>query len=258
MKKTLKVIKIGGNVINSPDALELFLQAFSKLDGNKILVHGGGAVAGKIMEEMGIQPRMIDGRRITDEATLQVVTMVYAGLINKRVVAVLQRFGDNALGLSGADGNVIRAVKRPAGEIDYGFAGDVEAVNTTVIDGLLNMGLVPVFNSIVHNRQGQLLNTNADTIASEVAAAMSGLYETELIYVFEKPGVMSDPENGTVIPLITEKDFERLKAEGVISSGMIPKMTNCFNALRRGVERVFITGKDNFTGDEKGTKVKLH
>ena len=256
MSNILKVFKIGGNVINDKAALESFLNDFSGISGYKILVHGGGAVANEVIRKMGIKPEMVNGRRITDKKTMEVISMVYAGLINKNIVALLQKNDINAIGLSGADANVILAEKRKVVEIDYGLAGDIISVNSKIIDGFLKLGLVPVFNSVVHDKKGQLLNTNADTIASEVASAMADLYDVELTYVFEKPGVLSDLEKETVIPEIDKKYFETLKDKGVINSGMLPKLHNCFMALEKGVKEVHITGKDNFT-EKKGTKVIL-
>ncbi len=259
MKKRLQIFKIGGNVINSDNDLTAFLKDFAEVEGHKLLVHGGGAVANELMKKMGIEPEMVDGRRITDEATMEMITMVYAGLINKKVVAGLQKSGVDAMGLSGADGNVITAVKRAVKDVDYGLAGDIVAVNSRLIDGLLNLGLVPVFNSVVHDGNGLLLNTNADTIASEVAIAMSDDFAVDLIYVFEKKGVLSDLKNETVISEINKNTADDLAQKGIINSGMLPKLHNCFRALENGVERVFITGKDNFKKvQERGTQVLLN
>ncbi len=254
MNNTIKVIKIGGNIINDNTALENFLKDFSVIHGHKILVHGGGAVANSIMENMGIKPKMINGRRVTDKKTMEVISMVYAGLINKNIVSLLQKYDVNAIGLSGADANVITAEKRIVTDVDYGLAGDITVVNSEIIKAFINLGFVPVFNSVVHDRKGQLLNTNADTIAAEVASAMASYYKVELIYVFEKPGVLYDLEKETVIPEIGKEYFEELKNNGIINSGMLPKLNNCFQALDKGVKSVRITGKDNFNTNA-GTKI---
>ena len=258
MNKKLKVVKIGGNVINDKSALKNFLADFSKIKENKILIHGGGAVANNVISKMGITPKMINGRRVTDEKTMEVISMVYAGLINKNIVAELQKLNTNAIGLSGADANLILAEKRKVADIDYGLAGDIISVEDNIIDGFLKMGLVPVFNSVVHDKKGQLLNTNADTIASSVASAMAKLYDIELIYVFEKKGVLSDLTKETVIPEIDKNLFKTLQDTGVINSGMLPKLHNCFSALDNGVNTVLITGKENFASKIfMGTKVIL-
>ncbi len=245
--KRLNVIKIGGNVIDSSEKLHQFLLDFTALPGDKILIHGGGKIATELSTSLGIEAKMVEGRRITDIETLRVVTMVYAGLINKNMVAQLQAKGCNAIGLTGADGNIIKAVKRPVREIDYGYVGDLGAhsVASATLDSLLTAGLVPVLCAITHDGDSQLLNTNADTIASAVAVAMSGLYETSLVYCFEKRGVMRDLEDdGSLVPLIRMEEFEGLKAEGVVSGGMIPKLHNAFEAIRNGVNDVYIGKAD--------------
>lgn len=245
--KRLNVIKIGGNVIDSSEKLHQFLLDFTALPGDKILIHGGGKIATELSTSLGIEAKMVEGRRITDIETLRVVTMVYAGLINKNMVAQLQAKGCNAIGLTGADGNIIKAVKRPVREIDYGYVGDLDAhsVAAATLDSLLTAGLVPVLCAITHDGDSQLLNTNADTIASAVAVAMSGLYETSLVYCFEKRGVMRDLEDeGSLVPLIRMEEFEGLKAEGVVSGGMIPKLHNAFEAIRNGVNDVYIGKAD--------------
>lgn len=242
-RSQLLVIKIGGNIIDDDKVLSDFLEKFSALQGKKILVHGGGKVATRLAAEMGIEAKLIDGRRITDGEMLKVVTMVYAGLSNKQVVAKLQARGCDAIGLSGADGNSIKCIKRPVKEIDYGFVGDImhDSVNTATLKKLLDSGLVPVFSAITHNGQGQLLNTNADTIASALAVALAGTYETSLIYCFEKNGVLRDVNDGnSVIPEITSTDFGKLKEAGVIADGMIPKLQNAFDAIAKGVNDVYI------------------
>jgi len=245
---TLNIIKIGGNVIDDNIQLENFLEKFAAIPGKKILVHGGGKIASRLANKLGIEAKMVDGRRITDEETLDVVTMVYAGLTNKKVVATLQKYGCDAIGLSGADGNVIKAVKRPVREIDYGFAGDIlaDSVNSSSIKKFLDAGFTLVFSAITHNSKGQLLNTNADTIASALATALSKLYETSLIYCFEKNGVLSNVEDeNSVIESITATQFETLKKQGVIYEGMIPKLDNAFDAIQKGVKNVFIGNANN-------------
>ena len=249
MKKHLNIIKIGGNVINSETELDSFLSDFAHLPGLKILIHGGGRKATEIADSMGLEPKMIGGRRVTDEANLEVVTMVYAGLLNKSIVAKLQAKGCNALGLSGADANVIKAHKRIVKEIDYGFAGDIDAVDNETISLFLNGGIIPVFSAITHDKKGQLLNTNADTIAAEVAKGLSADFEVELIYCFEKNGVLKNVEDDeSVIQSINSKSYEDLKNKGIINQGMLPKMENCFNSLKYGVKRVII-GKPELIRD---------
>lgn len=237
----IRVVKIGGNVIDNPEALSSFLADFANLEGNKILVHGGGKIATELSKSMGITPHMIDGRRVTSQQDLEVVTMVYAGLINKNIVAQLQTKACNAVGFTGADANTIVSDKRPAQPIDFGFVGDVKTVNGKTISGFVEQGVIPVFCAITHDGQGQLLNTNADTIAAEVAASLVGFYDVELIYCFEKQGVLENVEDeNSVIPEINPSYYETLKAEGKIHSGMLPKMTNCFDAIKKGVKSVKI------------------
>lgn len=261
MKKTLSVIKIGGNVIDNSEKLHQFLLDFTALPGDKILIHGGGKIATELGSSLGVEAKMVEGRRITDIETLRVVTMVYAGLINKNMVAQLQAKGCNAIGLTGADGNMIKAVKRPVKDIDYGFVGDLDAasVSSGMLDSLLNAGLVPVFCAITHDGQSQLLNTNADTIASAVAVAMSSLYETSLIYCFEKRGVMRDIEDdNSLVTEIRMDEFDTLKAEGVVSGGMIPKLYNAFEAIKSGVAAVYIGKADELpqiNGSSFGTRL---
>ncbi len=240
-KQVLRIIKIGGNIIDSDVALNSFLKDFSDLSGPKILVHGGGRRASDISLKMGLEPIMIGGRRVTDLATLEVVTMVYAGLLSKKITAILQKNGCNAMGLSGADANCILAHKRVVKDIDYGFAGDIEEVNTTSMLVFLQNEITPVFCAITHNNKGQLLNTNADTIASEIAIALSSSYEVQLNYVFELKGVLESlNDKKSVIPYINEKKYNQLIEKRIISEGMIPKLHNCFNALKKGVQKVNI------------------
>lgn len=255
----INIFKIGGNVINDPESLKSFLKDFSLFEGRKILVHGGGKEATDFSKRMGIEAQMIEGRRITDAATLEIVTMVYAGLINKRIVALLQDFGCDAVGLTGADGNVIPAQKRNSKPLDYGYVGDIDPahINTKFISTLLDNGNVPVFCAICRNPEGGLLNCNADSVASALGVACAGMEETNLIYCFEKPGVMEnvDDEN-SMIPLITTDIYDTLKAAGKISGGMIPKVENALKALRDGVKMVMI-GDARGINEGKGTTIRL-
>jgi acetylglutamate kinase len=247
-KKQLHIIKIGGNVIDNSENLHHFLKDFTALDAYKILVHGGGKVATQLSEELGIESKLVDGRRITDIGTLRVVTMVYGGLINKNIVAQLQRFGNNAIGLTGADGNFIRTKKRPVKTIDYGFVGDMDekSIDPESIGKLLDAGFTPVFCAITHDGEGQLLNTNADTIASALAVALSKLYETTLIYCFEKKGVLYDiNDEESIIRDIDPARYEELKKQQIIHSGMLPKLDNAFTAINCGVKAVIIGHSDD-------------
>lgn len=286
----IKIVKIGGNVVDNIGLLRAFVKDFAAMPGMKILVHGGGVMASQMQKAMGMVPQMIEGRRVTDEETLKVVTMVYAGWCNKNIIALLQAEGCNAIGLSGADGNAIRAMKRPAvhveslgTDVDYGYVGDVSAdsVNAAFIYSLLERGIVPVFNAINHDGQGNLLNTNADTIASSIAVAMANyryrsprevccrceecthcsddgrlVHETELIYCFEKDGVLYDKDDeGSVIPEMDCSTFADLKSEGRVADGMIPKLSNAFKAIDNGVARVVIKHARNLL-NSKGTILK--
>ena len=283
----IKVVKIGGNVVDNPELLREFVRDFAAMPGMKVLVHGGGVMASQMQKEMGMVPKMIEGRRVTDEQTLKVVTMVYAGWCNKNITALLQARGCNAIGLTGADGNAIKASKRPplhveslGEDVDYGYVGDVSAqsVNAPFIYSLLSRGIVPVFNAINHDGNGNLLNTNADTIASSIAVAMANYryrtprevccrceecthcsddgrltHETELIYCFEKDGVLMDKaDDSSVIPEIDKEQFTMLKERGVVADGMIPKLTNSFKAIDSGVARVVIKHARNLLSN-KGT-----
>ncbi|PHS51509.1 MAG: acetylglutamate kinase [Lutibacter sp.] len=240
-KKILHIVKIGGNIINNEVLLNSFLKDFSKLEGLKLLVHGGGKKASELASKLGLKPKMINGRRVTDEANLEIVTMVYAGLLNKKITAQLQRNNCNSIGLSGADANCIIAHKRIVKDVDYGFAGDIDLINTTMINMFLRNEISPVFCAITHDKNGQLLNTNADTIASEIAIAMSTHFQVELNYVFELNGVLENIEDKkSVIPFINLKAYEQLIEKEIISEGMIPKLHNCFNALKKGVSKVKI------------------
>lgn len=238
-------------MINNIEQLNEFLIDFAKLKGLKILVHGGGRKATEIADALGLKPRMINGRRVTDKANLEVVTMVYAGLLNKDVTAKLQSLKCNAIGLSGADANIIRAHKRIVKEVDYGFAGDIDEVDGKMITAFLNAGLSPVFSAITHDTKGQLLNTNADTIAAELAKALSGEFRVDLIYCFEKSGVLLDIEKeDSIIQEIDRLNYAGLVENGIIADGMLPKMKNCFEALEAGVEIVRI-GKPELIRNKK-------
>lgn len=241
MKSKLSIFKIGGNIIENEGELQKFLHSFSKVEDKKILVHGGGKKANELLPKLGIEPKMVNGRRITNSATLDVVTMVYGGLVNKNIVAKLQAQAVNAIGMSGADANSIQAHKRPIKEIDYGFAGDVNGVDAAMIKNILNLGLTPVFCALTHNEKGQLLNTNADTIASELAIGLSENFETILNYCFELNGVLKDiNDKNSVIQNIDAKSYQKLIEEDIIADGMLPKLHNCFQALEHGVNEVRI------------------
>lgn len=251
----LYVIKIGGNIIDDEAKLASFIQSFAAVEGSKILVHGGGKLATKLATQLGVEQQMVDGRRITDAETLKIVTMVYAGYINKNIVAQLQAQGCNAIGLCGADGNVIQSHKRQHPTIDYGFAGDVDAVNTQLLNSLLQQNVNVVIAPITHDKHGLLLNTNADTIAQEIAQAMGSLYQVHLIYSFEKSGVLLDAnDDDTVIQSITPSSYKDLKEKQVIFAGMIPKLDNAFAAINKGVRRVVIGKAEELAQLIEGSK----
>lgn len=255
-KECLTIVKVGGKIVEEEVTLEHFLNNFSKLKGKKILVHGGGRSATKLADELGIESKMINGRRITDKNTLQIVTMVYGGLVNKNIVAGLQALDINALGLTGADMNIIQSDKRPVREIDYGYVGDVKYVNTEALQTLLNTNITPVLAPLTHDGKGTLLNTNADTIAAETAQALSSIYDVTLIYCFEKNGVLMDENNeDSVISLINKNNFKEYLDSGVIQGGMIPKLENAFNSIEKGVKEVLITKADNLSCDSLGTRI---
>ncbi|MBQ6204813.1 MAG: acetylglutamate kinase [Prevotella sp.] len=242
-RETLTVVKVGGAIVEDEVQLNQLLSNFSAIPGKKVLVHGGGRRATQVAGQLGIETQMVNGRRVTDEQMLQVVTMVYGGLVNKNLVARLQANGVNALGLTGADANVIQAHRRPVKNgIDYGFVGDVDKADGQMLRNLLEAGITPVMAPLTHDMQGNILNTNADTIASETAKALAPYYEVTLIFSFEKKGVLSNPDDDeSVIPTITRTDFERLKADGTVAGGMLPKLENAFNAISSGVKAVNIT-----------------
>jgi len=255
----LSIIKIGGNIIEDESSLHEFLKLFSNHTGKKILVHGGGKKATQMAAKLGIASTMLNGRRITDAATLEVITMVYGGLVNKNIIAKLQSLGINAIGLSGADGNTILSSKRPVKEIDYGFVGDVKNVDNQAIEVLINHDFTPVFCAITHDGNGQLLNTNADTITSQIAVSMSKNYETSIYYCFELNGVLEDiNDKNSVIKHINSKSYSTLLSDGIIADGMLPKLENCFNALKNGVRAVFMGNTTILTKEnENYTKIML-
>lgn len=239
----ITIVKVGGAVVEDEAQLTQLLKDFAAIEGKKVLVHGGGRRATKVAAALGIESKMVNGRRITDADMLEVVTMVYGGLVNKNLVARLQTAGVNALGLTGADIDVIRSHKRPIKDgIDFGFVGDVEKANGQMLHTLINAGITPVMAPLTHDGQGHILNTNADTIAGETAKALAPYYDVTLIYSFEKKGVLSNPDDdNSVISEITREDFERYKADGTVAGGMIPKLDNAFDAIDAGVKRVIIT-----------------
>ena len=254
----LTILKIGGKLLDDDTRLNEALADFSKIENAKILVHGGGKKSSELSRQLGIEPKMVEGRRITDAATLEVVTMVYAGLLNKTVVSRLQALSCDAIGLSGADGNVILAKKRPVKTIDYGFTGDVEQVNKPLIVNFLNQNLTPVFCAITHDRLGQLLNTNADTIATTLAVTLAQDFEVTLKFCFEKNGVLLDPANeNSVIETLSPENYARYKSHGIISEGMIPKLDNAFAAIGAGVAEVIICGRGGIAPGsfQKGTTI---
>ena len=262
----LTVVKVGGKIVEDEESLQQLLRDFSAIEGAKVLVHGGGRSATKIAAELGIESTMIGGRRVTDAEMLKVVTMVYGGLVNKNIVARLQACGINALGLTGADMNVMLSHKRPLKKVkmddgteqmvDFGFVGDVDQCDGKMLATLIGEGVVPVMAPLTHDKQGNLLNTNADTIAGETAKALAPFYEVTLMYSFEHAGVLTDPEDeASVIPHITAESFEQLKADGTVSGGMIPKIENAFSAIDAGVKQVIITLATAIDG-KSGTIIK--
>ncbi|WP_336525270.1 acetylglutamate kinase [Bacteroides acidifaciens] len=249
MKEKLTIIKVGGKIVEEEASLHKLLTDFAAIEGYKILVHGGGRSATKIAAALGIESRMVNGRRITDADMLNVATMVYGGLVNKNIVVRLQSKGINALGLTGADINIIRSHKRPVKDVDYGFVGDVEQVNGTLLADLIHKGIVPVISPLTHDGNGQLLNTNADTIAGETAKAMADTFNVTLMFCFEKKGVLKDSENDeSLIPHINEAEFKQYIRDGIIQGGMIPKLENSFEAIHAGVSKVVITSATAIDG----------
>ena len=256
MKEKLTIVKVGGAVVEDEAQLSQLLKDFSAIEGNKVLIHGGGRRATQVAASLGIESKMVGGRRITDADMLSMVTMVYGGLVNKNLVARLQANGVNALGLTGADMNVIRSHKRPIKDgVDFGFVGDVDRADGEMLSRLIKAGITPVMAPLTHDGQGHILNTNADTIASETAKALAPYYDVTLIYSFEKKGVLRNPDDDdSVIPTITRADFEQYKADGTISGGMLPKIENALSAIDAGVNRVIITLATAIDG-ESGTKI---
>lgn len=237
----LTLVKIGGGLLDAADRLGPVLDAFAALEGPRILVHGGGRVASEMAERLGVESPMINGRRITSKAMLDIALMVFGGLMNRQLVAGLQVRGLNALGLTGADLQIMRANKRPVKDIDYGMVGDMESVNAEQLGTLLTAGMYPVLAPLTYDGKGYFLNTNADTIAASVAVALAQMYEVDLIFAFERPGVLTDPQDdATVVPLLTRVQADAWQAEGVIAGGMIPKLHNAWQALEAGVTRVLI------------------
>lgn len=251
----LTLIKVGGKIVEEAETLQALLQDFARVEGHKVLVHGGGRSATTVAARLGIESQMVNGRRITDLETLKVVTMVYAGLVNKNIVAGLQALNVNALGLTGADLNYMRSEKRPVGEVDYGFVGDVKEVQSDILASLIHQGVVPVLAPLTHDKQGNMLNTNADTIAGEAAKALAKHFDVTLMYCFEKEGVLMDADDdSSVIPEITREIFANYVSSGIIQGGMIPKLENAYEAIDAGVKEVVITKSENiFKGG--GTRV---
>lgn len=255
-KPALKVIKIGGNIIDHPEKLEHFLGQLAQINQPFVLIHGGGKIATEMSKSMGIESTMIDGRRVTDEATLKIVTMVYAGWINKNIVAKLQSKGINALGLAGPDGQIVLSKKRNPSPIDYGWVGDIVEVNGQKLQQLIDLDFRPIIAPITSNKDGNLLNTNADTMAQSIAIGLSPFYEVELAYCFEKAGVLLDADNNdSVIPQINAASFVTLKQEGVVHAGMIPKLENALKAIDAGVSSVRIMHADDLLKPNSGTKI---
>ncbi len=254
----LRIVKIGGRVLDDPQKLQTTLEGFGRLPQPKLLVHGGGSVANSYLKKLGLIPQMVAGRRITDASTLEVIQMVYAGLLNKNIVAALQAVNCPSIGLSGADGNALSANKRPLRDVDFGLVGDIKKVNTGFIQNLLEMHLTPVFCALTHDGKGQILNTNADTIVATIAAALSPFFETELFFLFEKRGVLRrTTDEDSVITQITFASYQNLKRKNIILDGMRPKLDNAFLALKQGARAVYILRYDALTHPEKGTKIVL-
>ncbi|WP_080778800.1 acetylglutamate kinase [Chryseobacterium phocaeense] len=262
MKEKIHIIKIGGSLIDDTELLDQFLDQFSGIQGKKILVHGGGKLATTLADKLGIEQKMVNGRRITDKDTLDIVSMVYAGSINKNIVAKLQQKKCKAIGFSGADANLIKATKREHAEIDFGFVGDIEkkSINKKLISKLMKLELVPVFSAITHDKKGNLFNTNADTIASVIAQALSSKYDVELLYCFDKEGVLEDIDNPeSLIKTISEEEFSNLKNEGKLHKGILPKLENAFSAVKNNVNKVFLIKetqlKNHIENHHEGTEI---
>lgn len=258
MKEHLTIIKVGGKIVENPESLNSLLKDFAAVEGKKLLVHGGGRSATQMAARLGVETKMVDGRRITDEAMLEVVTMVYGGLVNKRIVAGLQALGIDAVGLTGADMNIVLSDKRKVSAVDYGWVGDVKRVNAEAVVTLIESGCCPVVAPLTHDGCGHLLNTNADTMAGEMAKAMAAHYDVTLMFCFEKPGVLADEnDDSSLIPTITPAVLDDLKRRGVVSGGMIPKLDNAIACVSAGVESVVITQADRIADPYAGTKICL-
>lgn len=257
MKDRLTIVKVGGKIVEEPDTLATLLRDFASIDGFKLLVHGGGRSATKVAASLGVETKMIDGRRVTDAEMLQVVTMVYGGLVNKNIVAGLQGLGVDALGMTGADMNIIRSDRRPVKIVDYGFVGDVKEVNGEALASLIRSGVVPVIAPLTHDGKGSLLNTNADTMAGETAKGLAEYFDVHLVFCFEKNGVLRDEnDDDSVIPEIDRASYVQLKEQGIVSGGMIPKLDNAFDAIESGVAEVIITKASSIDNLSLGTHLK--
>lgn len=258
MKEHLTIIKVGGKIVENSESLNSLLKDFAAVEGKKLLVHGGGRSATQMAARLGVETKMVDGRRITDEAMLEVVTMVYGGLVNKRIVAGLQALGIDAVGLTGADMNIVLSDKRKVSAVDYGWVGDVKRVNAEAVATLIESGCCPVVAPLTHDGCGHMLNTNADTMAGEMAKAMAAHYDVTLMFCFEKPGVLTDEnDDSSLIPTITPAVLDDLKRRGVVSGGMIPKLDNAIACVSAGVESVVITQADRIADPYAGTKICL-
>jgi len=258
MENKLTIVKVGGFIFEDEYKLDSFLSNFSKISGNKILVHGGGKIASNFSKKLGIVPIMHEGRRVTDKETLDVVVMTYAGLLNKKLVSKLQKLSCNAIGLSGADANLIKAKKRNIENVNYGYVGDITYVDKNILQKMISSDLYPVICSLTHDGNGQILNTNADTIAAELSVALADLYDVSLKYCSEIPGVLEKLGNyDSLIKTIDSTSYKKLKQKNIISDGMIPKLENCFNALKNGVDKVFVGGIDILNSEEKSTQLKI-
>ncbi len=258
MKQHLTIIKVGGKIVENPASLNALLHDFAKVEGRKLLVHGGGRSATQMAERLGVETKMVDGRRITDEKMLEVVTMVYGGLVNKGIVAGLQAEGVNAIGLTGADMGIVLSDKRPVKTVDYGWVGDVRRVNAEAVSTLIESNCCPVIAPLTHDGKGHMLNTNADTMAAEMAKALAKTYNVTLMYCFEKAGVLADEnDDNSLIPTITPVVLADLKAHGVVTGGMLPKLDNAMACVEAGVETVVITRADHIADPYAGTKICL-
>ena len=250
----LTIVKVGGKICENPTSLNALLSDFASIEGNKLLVHGGGRLATAMAERLGIETKMVDGRRITDDQMLEVVTMVYGGLVNKRIVAGLQARGVNALGMTGADMNILLSHKRPVKTVDYGWVGDVDRADGVALKSLISQGVVPVIAPLTHDGKGNILNTNADTMAGETAKALASLFDVTLAFCFEKEGVLRDEnDDHSVIPVINRALYAELKEQGIVSGGMLPKLDNAFATLDAGVKEVIITKADNLCDLSRGS-----